>query len=396
MTRQFIRHMISTATSLIVMVAFVASLVVNPATAYASSGSGLEEIAAVWADKVSNDICKATSNVALRENALLDANNGDIRKLDTDTVLKDEFGIECTEIIVEGGERIRHYNVGDWAIDWSMTKAYAGYNSRASVAYNEKYDASIWFYTDADGILEFTIQCGSEMGDPCEFVDLAQAFTFRDLSQMVIICEEGGYVASPTEIALIGLVAECCQEETEEANGIMSCRELDNIQYNYAMLCNNYVNASSASRVVEEMLDEGRDIRDIRVIDVLSNMMPGSSPVNLLFATDNAFGFEMEGNVVSFYLEENQAGFYNPSKICFGGYKNGKKLTISIKPSYDGVIETVMSSGGINSTCNAFVINEDDSFDYHVQINDREDSTIDCALIAQIFASLYICSSSCS
>lgn len=404
MTRKnFVTRTLSVAIVLVMSMAFCLSgSIARKNTVIAASGSGLEQIAIEWADQISSEILDKSEDVLVWEGGFLDSHRGDIRQLGVETVMSNVFNVTSSKLHTDNGERMYTFSTNGWDIDYSMTRAYGSYMKFATAVHNDEFGGGFWIFTNDENVVEFHVMIdNSGISDvPCAKVDLDQLFkdSGRPVYPQTIIISEGSYVASPMELALIGLLSKCTSESSLVST--MSESELQQSRTYYTNLCNNQkACASRAAEVIDDMLDSGKDIRDIRVTDVLNAMSANSYSFHLTGLDPDDFSCTVDGseNVAEFHLDYSAyQSYYEPSEITLKGkYKHtGKAFQMSVKPTIQNnsyVIETTFGSvndlGGTTLERDSFVLNERNFNNYHIYL-DEGDQCIDCAMIGQLYGVL--------
>lgn len=406
MTRKiFVTRTLSVAIALVMSMAFCLSgSITRKNTVIAASGSGLEQIAAEWADQISSEILDKSEDVLVWEGGFLDSHRGNIRQLGVETVMSNVFGMVSDKVLTDNGERMYCYTTDNgWTMDYSMTRAYGcTYEKYATAIHNDNFGGGFWVFVNDDDVVEFHVMIdNSGISDvPCAKIDINQLFadSARPVYPQTIIITEDSYVASPMELALVGLLNECASES--DVTAVMSRSELEQSRVYYTNLCNNQkACASRAAEVIDAMLDDGRDIREIRVTDVLNAMSCFSYNFELVGLNPDTFACTVGGsdNVAEFHVNFGAyQSYYEPSEITLKGkYKHtGKAFQMSVKPTFQNnsyVIETTFGSvndlGGTTLARDSFILNEGNFNNYHIYL-DEGDQCIDCAMIGQLYGVL--------
>lgn len=361
------------------------------------------ELADSLVEPITEELFPVTDEVHSFEGLFLDENGGDIRKLTVPEVMKNVFEAEPTKVSDNNPERIYTFDLGnDWNLYYSMTWSYGSYMQNSIVLENSGADPGSVSVFYSDGYIKFAIQTpdynNDNYGTPISLAELEKNHPGNNYPGNVII-SEGKYIASPFELALVGILTRAdlgFSESTAMDEGELAARATDYINY-----CNNEkISASAAAKAFESLLDKGKDARDIKVVDVLNEMANGKYTFKMSEDDDDVeFVVEGSGNTCrAKSWTENYGGLTYQEPITLNGfYKDtGKSIIFTAMPEMSG--NTYMVSLTFESYQNGeqkakFAtrgnVNETQPLvNYSVFKENKEGAQVDCAVIAQIYGLL--------
>ena len=400
MTPKFVSRIASLCVAAVMAVGTAVSLG-STTVVEAASGTGLENVAKDWAKNIEDNLYAKSDAVYEYEYGFLDENKGDIRKLTVDKVTENVFDLKPTRTENVGPEHVLTYTLdGGWTMKYSMTRSYGTYLQNPIDMYCEALDASLRIVYDEDSIDFYFAKDGKPSTVSCASVDLKaldEAHTVPRYPTSIIVTE-GDFVASPYELAIVGILSESAKASPVES--VMTTEELNQAKTYYTNYCNNQkASASRAAECVEALIDSGKDIRDITVLDVLNEMGAGGYKFKLGNISPGYFEYFVEGsdNIAKLNVGRYPYGeYYNPSEITMEGKykKTDKAFKMVVKPVFDqggyhvhAQFSSSNALGGTTPVDSDFVINEGNFNNYFVHMDDS-DEQIDCAVIAQIYGVL--------